>query len=271
MCLPLKPHRTAIPARTSLVGLGIATALTVLLTLPYEAAGQSSGTTAARTPDGHPDLSGIWQAVNTAAWDLEPHLAQPDVPAGIGVIDGNQIPYTADALAKKKENYQNRATLDPDRKCFLPGVPRVMYMPFPFQIVQTPTQVTMLFEYVHSVRNIVMNTPHPRGPIEWWMGDSRGRWEGDTLVVDVVHFNADTWLDKAGNFHSEEMHLVERFTPVGRDHIEYEVTVEDPKVFTRPWKISMILYRHKEKNLRLLEYECYSFEGQEIYQPIHTP
>ena len=163
-----------------------------------------------RTPDGHPDLAGIWQAVNTAAWDLEPHIAQLDVPAGIGVIDGNQIPYTAAALAKKKENYKNRATLDPDGKCFLPGVPRVMYMPFPFQIVQTPTLVTMLFEYVHTVRNIFMSTPHPRGPIEWWMGDSRGRWEGDTLVVDVVHFNADTWFDKAGNFHTEEMHLVGR-------------------------------------------------------------
>jgi len=259
----------AVQTRTSRAGLGIVTALIAALTMPNEAAGQRSAT--ARTPEGHPDLTGIWQAVNTAAWDLEPHVAQPGVPAGIGAIDGDRIPYTAAALAKKKENDENRAALDPDGKCFLPGVPRVMYMPFPFQIVQTPTLVTMLFEYVHAVRNIFMDTPHPRGPIEWWMGDSRGRWEGDTLVVDVIHFNADTWLDKAGNFHSEEMHLVERFTPVGPDHIDYEVTIEDPKVFTRPWKISMILYRHKEKNLRLLEYECYSFEGPEIYKPIHTP
>ena len=271
MCPVIKPLRRVIPAGTMLVGLGIATASIGFLTMPNEAAGQSSGTTVARTPDGHPDLSGIWQAVNTAAWDLEPHLAQPDVPAGIGAIDGNRIPYAAAALAKKKENYKNRATLDPDGRCFLPGVPRVMYMPFPFQIVQTPTLVTMLFEYAHTVRNIFMNTPHPRGPIEWWMGDSRGRWEGDTLVVDVVHFNADTWFDKAGNFHTEEMHLAERFTPIGTDHIDYEVTIDDSKVFTGPWKISMILYRHKERNLRLLEYECYSFEGPEIYKPIHTP
>ncbi len=257
--------------RNWLVDVGIVAASIVFLAMPAEVAAQTSGMTIPRTPDGHPDLSGIWQVLNTAAWDLEPHIARPDVPAGIGVVENGQIPYTPAALAKKKENYENRATLDPDRKCFLPGVPRVMYMPFPFQIVQTPTLVTFLFEYVHAVRNIFMNSPHPAGRIEWWMGDSRGRWEGDTLVVDVVHFNADTWLDKAGNFHSEEMHLVERFTPIGPDYIDYEVTVEDPKVFTRPWKISMILYRHKERNLRLLEYECYSFEGPEIYKPIHTP
>jgi hypothetical protein len=216
--------------------LGIATAFIVFLTMSNEVAGQSSGTTVARTPDGHPDLSGIWQAVNTAAWDLEPHLAQSDVPAGIGVIDGNQIPYTADALAKKKENYKNRATLDPDRKCFLPGVPRVMYMPFPFQIVQTPTQVTMLFEYVHSVRNILMNTPHPRGPIEWWMGDSRGRWEGDTLVVETTGFNEKEWLlGREGMPTTEALRLTERFSRPNFDTLRYEPTINDPGAYTRPW------------------------------------
>ena len=257
--------------RKWLVDSAVVAALVVCSAMPTEVAAQTSGTAVPRAPDGHPDLAGIWQIMNTAAWDLEPHIAQLDVPAGVGVIEGSQIPYTPAALAKKKENYEKRATLDPDSKCFLPGVPRVMYMPFPFQIVQTPTLMTFLFEYVHAVRNIFMNTSHPAGPIEWWMGDSRGRWEGDTLVVDVVHFNADTWFDKAGNFHSEEMHLVERFTLIGPDHINYEVTIEDPKVFTRPWKIRIILYRHKETNLRLLEYECYSFDGPEIYKPIHTP
>src|SRR5687767_1832892 len=193
----LEAQRRAIPARTSFAGLGIATALAVFLAMPDQAVGQSPGTTVARTPDGRPDLSGIWQAMNTAAWDLEPHIAQRDVPAGIGAIDGNQIPYTAAALAKKKENYRNRATLDPDSKCFLPGVPRVMYMPFPFQIVQTPTYIGMLFEY-DGLRHIRLNSEHPEGPIEWTLGDSRGRWEGDTLVVDVVHFNADTWSDQIG-------------------------------------------------------------------------
>lgn len=224
-----------------------------------------------RVTDGHPDLSGIWQAVNTAAWDLEPHVAQPDVPAGLGVVEGGHIPYTPEALATKRKNYENRATLDPDSKCYLPGVPRVMYMPFPFQIVQTASQITLLFEYAHATRNIFMNSPHPKGPIEWWMGDSRGHWDGDTLVVDVVHFNADTWLDKAGNFHSEEMHLVERLTPMGPDHINYEVTVDDPKVFTRPWKMSMVLYRRKDPNLRLLEYECYAFDGPEIFKSLLPP
>jgi len=252
-----------MPTRTS-----IAMAV-VALVATTSAAGQNTDTTIPRTRDGRPDFSGIWQAMNTAAWNLEPHAAQPGVPAGLGVVAGGRIPYTPAALARRNENAAKRATLDPNAKCYLPGVPRIMYMPFPFQIVQTPTLVVFLFEYVHAVRNVFMNSPHPKGPIEWWMGDSRGRWEGDTLVVDVVHFGADTWLDAAGNFHSEQMHLVERFTPMGPDHIRYEVTVEDPKVFAEPWTMRMVLYRHKEPTLRLLEYECYAFDAAQIYAPLH--
>jgi hypothetical protein len=237
--------------------------------LPTSSTGQSTGGAVPRTPDGRPDFSGIWQVMNTAAWNLEPHVAQPGVPAGLGVVTGGRIPHTASALARRNDNAAKRATLDPNARCYLPGVPRIMYMPFPFQIVQTPSLIVFLFEYVHAVRNVFMNSPHPKGPIEWWMGDSRGRWEGDTLVVDVVHFGANTWLDAAGNFHSEQLHLVERLTPMGQDHINYEVTVEDPGVFTEPWTMSMILYRHKERNLRLLEYECYSFEAPEVYRPLH--
>lgn len=237
--------------------------------LPASMTGQGTGSAVPRAADGRPDVSGIWRVMNTAAWDLEPHAAQPGVPAGLGVVTGGRIPYTAAALARRNDNAAKRAALDPDAKCYLPGVPRIMYMPFPFQIVQTPSLIVFLFEYVHAVRNVFMNSPHPTGPIEWWMGDSRGRWEGDTLVVDVVHFGADTWLDAAGNFHSEQLHLVERFTPMGPDHLNYEVTVEDPRVFTEPWTMSMMLYRHKERNLRLLEYECSSFEGPEIYRPLH--
>lgn len=213
-----------------------------------------------RTPDGKPDMSGIWQAVNSAAWNILPHSAEQDVPAGLGVVEGNEIPYRPEAAAKQRENYANRAKLDPETKCWLPGVPRATYMGFPFQIVQTPTQVSILYEYAHTLRNIFMNSAHPKGPIEFWMGDSRGTWEGDTLVVDVVHFNDQTWFDRAGNHHSEQLHVVERYTPIDRDHINYEVTIEDPKVFTRPWKMSMPLYRRLDRNIQLLEYECTAFD-----------
>jgi len=221
-----------------------------------------------RTADGKPDLSGIWQVMNAAAWDIQDHAARKGVPAGIGVVIGNEIPYKPEALARKRRNYENRATADPESKCYLPGIPRIMYMPYPLQIFQKPDTLTMLFEYVHATRFVYTNgTPHPPGHIDWWMGDSRGRWEGDTLVVDVVDFNEETWFDRAGNFHSDELHLVERFTPLDRDHITYDVTVEDPKVFTRPWRMSMILYRHRETNLQLLEYECYAFD-EEFHPPV---
>ena len=229
---------------------------------------QTPTNTMPRTPDGKPDLSGLWQVMNTAAWNIQDHTAQKGVPAGVGVVVGNEIPYKPEALAKKRDNYANRATADPESKCYLPGVPRIMYMAYPFQIFQSASQITILFEYVHATRFIYTNgTPHPPGHIDWWMGDSRGRWEGDTLVVDVIHFNDQTWFDRAGNFHSEQLHLIERFTPLDRDHITYEVTVEDPKVFTAPWRMSMVLYRHREPNAQLLEYECYSFDN-EFHPPV---
>ena len=219
-----------------------------------------------RSPDGKPDLSGIWQVMNTAEWDIQDHSAQKGVPGGQGVVEGNDIPYQPWALAKRKENYEQRATLDPASKCYLPGVPRLTYMPFPFQIIQKPTEITLLYEFVHAVRYIFTSgTPHPPGHIDWWLGDSRGRWEGDTLVVDVIHFNDQTWFDRAGNFHSDELHLIERYTLIDPDHISYTVTVEDPKVFTRPWNMGMILYRHRESNFQLLDYECYGFDFEKLY------
>lgn len=230
------------------------------------ASAQTPTNTLPRTPDGKPDLSGIWQVMNTAAWDIQDHSAQKGVPAGVGVVVGNELPYKPEALAKKRENYANRATADPESKCYLPGVPRIMYMPYPFQIFQKADQITMLFEYVHATRAIYTNgTQHPPGHIDWWMGDSRGRWEGDTLVVDVVHFNDLTWFDRAGNFHSDELHVIERYSLVDRDHIDYEVTIEDPKVFTRPWTMRMPLYRRIEKNIQVLEYECYAFDDHEFH------
>ena len=213
------------------------------------------------------DLSGVWQVMNAAAWNIQDHSAQKDVPAGHGVVDGNEIPYQPWAAAKKQQNVEQRATADPETKCYLPGVPRLTYMPFPFQIVETPSQVVILYEYAHATRNIYTNgTPHPKGPIEWWLGDSRGRWEGDTLVVDVVHFNDQTWFDRAGNFHSNALHVVERYRRTDADHIDYIVTIEDPKVFSRPWTMRMVLYRHKEAHPQILEYECSTF-GLEKYYP----
>ena len=213
--------------------------------------------------DGKPDLNGVWQALTTADWDLQDHSARLGVPAGQGVVEGNDIPYQPWALAKKQENFKERATADPEEKCFLLGVPRTMYAPFPFQIVHSPDYIAVLSEYAHTTRSIFMNSEHPPGPIEWFMGDSRGRWEGDTLVVDVKYFTDQTWLDRAGNFHSEDLHVVERYTMTTPDHIQYEATLEDAKVFTRPWKISLVLYRRKETNVRVLEYECYAYAEQE--------
>ena len=180
----------------------------------------------------HPDLSGIWQAVNAASWNLEDHNAEDGVPAGLSVVVGGSIPYRDDALAQRQANYENRLADDPVRQCFLPGVPRIMYMPFPFQIIQTPDYMVMTFEFAHTVRIIYTDgSPHPL-PNDFWMGDSRGHWEGDTLVIDTTHFNDQTWFDASGNFHSNQLHVVERLTPQGDNHIMYEATIEDPEVFT---------------------------------------
>ena len=211
-----------------------------------------------RTADGHPDLQGIWQAVNTANWNIEDHSAGPGVPAGLGVVDGGEVPYHAVALAKRQVNAGTRATADTEAMCHMVGVPRITYMPHPFQIVQTSREVVVLYEYAHTVRHLFLDSPHPKGPIEWYMGDSRARWDGDTLVVDVVHFTDLTWFDRAGNYHSPELHVVERYTRTGPDQMWYEVTIEDPKVFTRPWKMRMPLYRRLEPNAQILEYECYA-------------
>jgi hypothetical protein len=235
------------------------------------AAAISLMTAAAQTPrlqDGKPNLNGYWQALNTANYDIQDHAARKGEPGGQGVVEGNEIPYQPWAAKQKQNNFNSRASLDSEAKCYQLGVPRITYSGHPFQIFQSAAadKITILYEYAHTNRYIyTKNTTHPRGPIEWWMGDSRGQWEGDTLVVDNVHFNDQTWFDEAGNFHSEDLHVVERYTLTDADHIDYEVTIEDPKVFTKPWKMSMILYRHKEKNFQLLDYECYAFDDDQYY------
>ena len=212
-----------------------------------------------RMPNGQPDLRGIWQAVNTAVWNIQDHPGELGIPAGQGVVEGNALPYLPEALEQRQENYQNRLTEDPEAKCFMVGVPRITYMPYPFQIVQNEQQVTILYEYVHTFRNIYIDSEHPPGPIEWWMGDSRAYWDGDTLVVDVIHFTDQTWFDRSGNYHSKELHVVERYTPTGLDHMLYEATIEDPQVYSEPWTMSMPLYRRQEIDAQVLEYECYAY------------
>ena len=218
--------------------------------------GAESGYDGPRTPEENPDLSGFWQVLNSAAWDIRPHNAQDGIPAGLGVVEGGEIPYQLWAAEQQQENYANRLTADPVRQCFLPGVPRITYMPFPFRILQTPDHVVVTYEFAHAVRIIYTDgSPHPL-PNDFWMGDSRGHWEGDTLVVDTTHFNGRTWLDAAGNFHSDALHVVERYTPTTPYHIDYEVTLEDPNVFTRPWTMRMTLYRRMDEGLQILDYDC---------------
>jgi len=235
-----------------------------LAALLVAAAGQAQqaadGYAPPRTIYDEPDLQGIWQTMNTAVWNIQDHPAELGIPAGQGVVIGNEIPYRADALEQREQNYRNRATDDPEASCKMVGVPRTMYMPYPFQIVQTPGQVTILSEYVHSVRKIYLDSSHPENPVQQlWMGDSRGHWEDETLVVDTVNFTDQTWFDRSGNFHSDALHVVERFTRTSPDHLLYEVTIEDPEVFTEPWEMSMPLYRRVEDNARLLEYECQAY------------
>jgi hypothetical protein len=241
----------------------------VLSLAPTPSADQTTATSTPvsslpRNADGRPNLQGIWQVLNTAAWDIQDHSARTEVPAGQGVVEGNDIPYQAWAAAQKQKNFENRMTADPEAKCLMPGVPRITYMPFPFQIVQTQKFTAIVYEYIHVNRTIYTDgSQHPPGSIDWWMGDSRARWEGDTLVVDVVHFNDQTWFDRAGNFHSDALHVIERYTLTDIDHIDYEVTIEDPKVFTGPWKMRMVLYRRKEPNVQLLEYECFAYNADD--------
>jgi hypothetical protein len=208
-----------------------------------------------RTADGKPNFQGIWQVRNRAAYDLQDHAARDGMPAGRSVVEGGEIPYQAWAAAKKIENASNRQTADPLARCYMPGVPRVMYMEFPFHIFQTRDHIAITFEWSQLFRLIYLNGAAAPAGIDFWMGDSRGRWDGDALIVDVRNHNDRTWFDMAGNFHSEALHLVERYTMLDADTIQYEVTVEDPKVFTRPWKIAMPLYRHKNID-RILEYQC---------------
>jgi hypothetical protein len=230
---------------------------------------------APRTADGKPNLNGVWQALNTANWDLEDHNARQgpvialgasfSVLPGRGVVEGGPIPYKPEALARKKENAANWMARDPEVKCYLPGIPRATYQGLPFQIVQTPQHILMAYEFANASRVVYMDPRTEPSPSNFWMGWSRGRWEGETLVIDVTGFTDQTWFDRAGNHHSEALHVIERYTATGPDHLLYEATIEDPNVFTRPWRISMPLYRRIERNAQLLEYICVEFAEELMY------
>ena len=183
----------------------------------------------------------------------------------MGVVEGDGIiPYKPEAAKIKKENGENWIDRDPELKCYLPGIPRAMYMPYPFQIFQSSSKIQMAFEFSSTGRTIHLDEVE-EPPDLTYMGHSIGRWEGDTLVVDVTEFNGKNWFDRAGNYHSEALHLTERFTPITKDAIRYEVTIEDSNVFTRPWKISMPLYRRLEPNAQMLEYRCMEFAEEFMY------
>ena len=225
-----------------------------------------AGYTCPRTPDGKPDLNGFWQVLGTAHWNIEAHSATEGVSAGFSVVEGGTIPYRPEALAQRNENFRNRLSADPLRKCFMPGVPRATYLPFPFEITQMPKHIGIAYEFAHATRTVFLDGTAHMDDLEFWMGDSRGRWEGDTLVVDTVSLGGETWFDQAGNFHSDALKVVERFTPTDPGHIDYEVTLEDPKVFTRPWKMRMVIYRRVEPGLELLDYECAEHVYEKLFQ-----
>jgi hypothetical protein len=261
----------------ALASAAVALAVSQMMRDPVE--GQTPDIKVLRTADGKPDLNGIWQALGTAHWNLQDHHARTGpvlelgailaIPAGLSVVEGHEIPYQPWAAAKQKENYENWLTRDPEVKCYLPGLPRATYMPYPFQIVQTGNNdILMAYEYASASRLIKMGKVEPP-PVDTWMGQSVGRWEGDTLVVDVTGFNDQTWFDRAGNFHSEALRVIERFTHVHPDLLDYQVTIEDPNVFTRPWKIQMPLYQRHDKNVQLLEFKCVEFVEEMMYGHLH--
>lgn len=228
---------------------------------------------AKRTAAGKPDISGIWEALSSASFNVEDHAAtfgpvaalgaQGAVPPGFGVVKG-QIPYLPAALAQRDANYKNRLTADPEVKCYRAGVPRATYMPQPFQILQTDGDILIAYQYANALRTIFMKD-RGEAPIDSWMGWSNGHWEGDVLVVDVTGQIGQSWLDRAGNFATASLHVVERYIPQGPDHLWYEATLEDPAVYSRPWTISLPLYRHVEPNAQLLEFKCEEFAEEVLY------
>ena len=262
--------RTSLRTRRALP-VAVCVAVGVLL-----AAGTASAQSGdpARTWDDRPDLNGVWQTMSTANWNLEDHPAGPGhpdlgaigaIPPGQGVVVGGEIPYTDEARQQRDENFANRMSNDPEAKCFMPGVPRATYLPHPFQIIQGDRKILLIYGFSDANRTVHMDLEPEPAPIDSWMGRSFGRWEGDTLVVDAEGFNGEAWLDRAGNFTSSALRVEERYTPLGPNVLRYEATLEDPNVFTRPWQISLLLYRRLEENARVLAFKCVEFSEDLLY------
>lgn len=251
------------------------TLLQICLLLPFTASQAAESGDIPRTADGRPDFNGIWQAIGAAHWNIEPHAADfpplPELgafgasPASLGVVVGGEIPYTAAAREQQQANRADWLTLDPVVKCYMPGIPRATYMPFPFQIVQSPQHIIMAYEFASASRIVYVDRPDFDAPVYSWMGHSRARFEGDTLVIDVTDQVPDTWFDHAGNHHSEALRVTERYTHMGPNALLYEATLEDPNVYTRPWTIRMPLYRRLDENAQLLEFKCVEFTEELLY------
>lgn len=234
-----------------------------------------------RTPDGRPDFNGIWQALGTAHLDLETHVARPGpivamgalaaFPGGMGVVEGGEIPYKPEALQTKLDNQEHWLERDPLVKCYLPGVPRATYIPYPFQIFQAPDATLISYQFAGADRIVYMDKPDFESQVDSWMGHNIGRWEGDTLVITVSGQMPDTWFDQSGNWHSYQMVVEERYTLMGANHIQYEATITDPEVFTQPWTISMPLYRRIEPNAMMLEFKCVEFVEELLYGQFRKP
>jgi hypothetical protein len=247
-----------------------ALAMTLALFMPNAAQAQTPARIA-----GKPNLNGIWQAINTAYWNIEDHSAAAlsdfwqlgaiaAIPAGQSVVEGGTIPYLPAALAKRAENRAGWPKSDPEAKCYMPGIPRATYMPFPFRIVQGDGDILFVYEFA-SANRIVHMANHQESPVDSWMGWSNGRWDGDTLVIEVTGNNDQTWFDRSGNHHGIQLKVTERYTLLSENHLQYEATIEDPETFSRPWKISMPLYRRIDANVQLLEFKCVEFSEELLY------
>jgi hypothetical protein len=260
--------------RISMIGVALVAVIGVLSLAVSPTAGQAPAAGAVQRIAGKPNMTGLWQALNDGNWDLQDHSAAPGpfyqlgaagaMPPGQGIVEGNEIPYLPAALAKKRENQLNRMTMDPEIKCYMPGIPRAMYMPYPFQIVQSDKYILMAYAFASSNRIIHMDN-HQEAPVDSWMGWSNGKWEGDTLVIEVKGLNGQAWFDRAGNYGSENLRIVERLSSSGPNHINYEATIEDKTVYSKPWKVSFPLYRRLERNVQLLDFKCVEFSEEMLY------
>jgi hypothetical protein len=241
-----------------------------------------------RLSSGKPNFSGVWQVLNSANFNLEARPAQAAmlmregpvvpvpakevvalgaigaVPASIGVVDEGKIPYQSAALKQRQQNRADWLEKSPEIKCYLPGIPRATYMPYPFQILHNDDALFFSYEYAGAVRDVHLSNPGP-APIDSWMGQSWAEWDGDTLVIHTDGFNGQTWLDRAGNFHSDLLKVTERFTRTSDYTTHYQAKLEDESVYTKPWSISMELYKRVGVDDRIMQFNCVEFVEELMY------